>query len=66
MSNKTKEDRWLDGIAKDHGTIDDNYIGIEIVGRIVLKDESDHQVIEEVLEKIREVGSAEITQQVKL
>ncbi len=66
MSNKTKEDRWLDGIAKDHGTIEDNYIGIEIVGRIVLKDESDHQVIEEVLEKIREVGAAEITQQVKL
>lgn len=61
-----KEDKWLDEIAKDHGTIDDSHIGIEIVGRIIIKDESDHQVIEEVLEKIREVGAAEITRQVKL
>ncbi len=64
--NRSKSDQWLDDIAKDHGVVKGSCMGVEIVGRILICDESDHQYIEEVLEKIREIGAAEITQQVKL
>ena len=63
---RDKADQWMDNIAKDHGVVKGSCIGIEIVGRIVIRNESDHQYIEEVLDKIREIGAAEITQQVKL
>jgi len=66
MRNKSKADQWMDGIAKDHNVIGDSFIGVEIIGRIVLRSECDHQYIEEILEKIREIGAAEVTQQVKL
>lgn len=63
---RSKADQWMDDIAKDHGVVKDSFIGVEIVGRIIIRDESDHQYIEEVLEKIREIGAAEITQHVKI
>lgn len=66
MKTKSKADLWMDGIAKDHNVIEGSFIGVEIVGRIVLHDESDHQYIEEILDKIREIGAAEVTQQVNL
>ena len=59
-------DKWLSDIKKDHGAIEDDCIGIEIVGRILVKNSSDHQYIDEILENIREIGAAEITKQVKL
>ena len=51
MSNKSKQ--WLDNLKKDHGVVCGIEVGIEIVCR-------------EVVEKCREYGAAEITQQVRL
>ena len=62
---KSKEDQWLDSITKDH-CVEEGCFGIEIVGRILIREEQDHQYIEEILEKIREIGAAEITRRVKL
>ncbi len=64
MSLKT--DKWLDSITKDHGVGKKTILGIEIVGRILILDDSDYNAIEEVLGKIREIGSAEIVQQIEL
>ena len=66
MNKKDKADQWISDIAKDHNVVEDPCISIEIVGRILIREEQDHQYIEEILEKIREIGHAEITKQVKL
>ncbi len=65
MSKKDKADQWISDISKDHCVVEDPCIGVEIVGRILIREEQDHQYIEEVLEKIREIGAAEITKHVK-
>ncbi len=62
----TKTEKWLDDIAKDHGVPKGRCMGVEIVGRILIIDESDYEAINEVLEKIREIGAAEITKQINL
>ncbi len=62
----TKTDKWLNDIAKDYGVTQGACTGVEIVGRIIIFDETDYGAIEEVLEKIREIGAAEITKQVQL
>ncbi len=66
MSKKDKANQWMSDITKDHDVVKDGCIGIEIVGRILMFDDTDHKYIEEILEKIREIGAAEITKQVKL
>ena len=64
---KSKADQWMDDISKDHH-IDGQpgFIGVEIIGRIVLRNDSDHIYIEEILDKIREIGAAEVVRQVRL
>ena len=59
-------DKWLDEIAKDHGVPVGRPIGVEIVGRVLILDGGDYAAIDEILEQIREIGSAEITKQITL
>lgn len=63
---KTKADEWMDSLRKVHTIIDSDTVGIEIIGRIVLREAHDMEYVTECLEKLREYGSAEITKWEKL
>jgi len=58
---------WMDGIEETYGIVGDSpQLGIEIVCRLVISEPSDHEYVNEVIEKCREIGAAHITKQVTL